>query len=532
MEGFRFNLGVRLRVNPTLVGWDARVVVDVVPRGCFAGSIGARVTTGRPTGAGGSLITDVRLHTNAGKFSRQTGGLTTVATGRRGDCLPIRLLKRKCRGGGERGQNPQRTGARNSKDFSHDILRFARVKGGSRARVIAPFASHVPHVHRGKPSERMRQRRRSKYRCFKRRPDAVARLSFSPSYAFVRTLRFGGGGVHVFSEGRFVSVANASPFAAAGVPLLAPDGRELVILVVKATFALLPNEKFVVADEQVPVRLGDEPYRDDGIDSSILFPSDVGLTKRGVDIVVVGEAVSPKPVRALDVATKIGERTVPLRVHGERVYYRSGSKVTIGPAAPFERKAIVYENAYGGTTPDFQIVERRNPVGLGVRHREADLVDTKAPSIEHPAEPITSAADKPSPVGFGAIATHWQPRSDFAGTFDETWRKTRLPLMPLDFDVRYWNIAHPSMQVDSLPVETPIAVLGMRDGPVFRFDVPEIRITAFARTEDGKTLSQRPTVDTVVVVPGQSRVEIVTRAVFPLGRGKTSLREVRVTTND
>ncbi|MBK8258054.1 MAG: DUF2169 domain-containing protein [Polyangiaceae bacterium] len=329
-----------------------------------------------------------------------------------------------------------------------------------------------------------------------------------------------------------MSVANASPFAATGVPLLAPDGREQVVLVVKATFTLSPNDKLVIADDQIPVRLGDQPYRDDGIDSSILFPSDVGLAKRGVDILVVGEAVSSKPVRVLDVAAKIGKQTVSLRVHGERVYYRSGGKVAVGPAAPFERKAIVYENAYGGATADFQVIERRNPVGRGVCHHETDLIDTKAPSIEHPAEPITSAADKPSPVGFGAIATHWQPRSNFAGTFNETWRKTRLPLMPLDFDIRYWNIAHPTMQVDSLPVQTPIAVLGMRDGPVFRFDLPDLRITSFARTEDGKTLTLRPAVDTVLVVPGQNRVELVARAIFPMGRGKTSLREVRVTTDD
>ena len=66
-------------------------------------------------------------------------------------------------------------------------------------------------------------------------------------------------------------------------------------------------------------------------------------------------------------------------------------------------------------------------VGRGVAKRPADLVDRPAPTVEDPAHPITSTSDRPEPAGFGAIAGHWLPRADFAGTFDETWRATRMP---------------------------------------------------------------------------------------------------------
>lgn len=329
-----------------------------------------------------------------------------------------------------------------------------------------------------------------------------------------------------------MTVANATRFAAEGVPYVAADGREVVVLVVKATFVILRDGTMVLAEEQVPVRLGDVVRDPDANDSSVVFPSDVTLEKKAADVVVVGEAVSPKPVRVMDVGVRIGERTVPLRVHGERVYYRAGARVAVGPAAPFERKAIVYENAYGGATPDFQRVERRNPVGRGVAASESDLVDTKAPSIEHPAEPITGAGQTPTPVGYGAIPAHWRPRSDLAGTYDEVWRTTRLPLLPLDFDPRFWSVAHPSMQVPSLLPRTPIAVIGMREEGVLQIEVPELPVVARGRTDDGRRIEARPPIDTAVIVPGEARVELSLRAVFPLGRGRTSLREIRVDVDD
>lgn len=334
-----------------------------------------------------------------------------------------------------------------------------------------------------------------------------------------------------------MSIANASPFAALGAPTIAPDGREVVVLLVKATFVIVRGGKLALGDEQMPIRTGDVPRSLDAVDSSILFPNDVGLEKKGVDVVIVGEAISPKPVRVMDVGVRIGERTVPLRVHGERVYYRAGARVAVGPAAPFERKAISYENAYGGATPDYKRMERRNPVGRGVAHSESDLVDTKAPSIEHPAEPITSAADAPAPVGYGAISTHWGPRCDYAGTFDDVWRTTRLPLLPLDFDPRFWNVAHPSLQLPALPPRTPIAVIGMREEGVLQLELPELQVIAHGRTDDGRSIEARPSVDTVLIVPnegpfGPPRVELSLRVVFPRGRGRTSLREIRVSADD
>lgn len=330
-----------------------------------------------------------------------------------------------------------------------------------------------------------------------------------------------------------MSLWNASPFTAEAVPFVAPDGRDVVIAIVKATFVLAKDGALALADEQTPVRLGDAPSFPDAQDSSVRFPSDVGLEKRGTDVVIVGDAVSSAPVTEMDVAVRVRDMTAPLRVHGERVYYRALGGLVVGPAAPFERKPIVYEAAYGGTSEDYSVVERRNPVGRGVVKSPSDLVDRPAPTIEHPAHPITNAGDTPEPVGFGAIASHWLPRSRYAGTFDDAWRATRMPLMPHDFDARYWNVAHPALQIEAhLRAGDPMVILGMTPTGTFAFELPALPVVLRGKTGDGRTITARPPIDTVLVDTNAERVELTVRHVFPKGRGKTLLREIRVDIDD
>lgn len=289
-----------------------------------------------------------------------------------------------------------------------------------------------------------------------------------------------------------MSLANASPFAAQAVPYVAPDGCEVVIAIVKATFVRKRGGALCLADEQSPVRLADEPTFPDAQDSSVRYPSDVALDKHGTDVVIVGDAVASTPVTVMDVAARVRDVTLPLRVHGERVYYRSLGGVVIGPAALFERKAIVYEAAYGGTSEDYSVVEQRNPVGRGVAHDVAHLADRPAPTIEHPAHPITAAGEGPEPMGFGAVASHWLPRSRYAGTFDEVWRVTRMPLAPSDFDARYWNVAHPSLQfAEHLRPTDTIAILGMTPGGPFTCELPPMPVVVHGKTDDGRTLTAR-----------------------------------------
>ncbi len=330
-----------------------------------------------------------------------------------------------------------------------------------------------------------------------------------------------------------MSFANNTPYAAMPVPTIAPDGRDVVVAIIKATFVRGRDGRPRLADEQIPIEIGGTVYDPEAVDSSLRFPSDVCPDKRGADVVVVGDAISRKPVKSLDVAVKIRDLTATLRVHGERLYYRGLGGVVIGPATSFERKPIVYERAYGGTTPDASRIERRNPVGRGVARDPVSLVDTPAPQIEHPSRPITRAGEAHEPVGFGAIAPHWQPRSDFAGTFDEVWKATRMPILPVDFDLRFHNVAHPSLQLgERLREGDRLAVLGMSEEELFQIDLPALPVMLYARFQDGRREAVRPSIDTMIVEPGLGTVRLTLRHAFPMGRGKKLLREIQVDGDD
>jgi hypothetical protein len=325
-----------------------------------------------------------------------------------------------------------------------------------------------------------------------------------------------------------MTIANASHFAALAVPSTGPDGRDIVIAVVKATFVFREG-RAVLADRQVPVRAADVPYFPDAPVSSIRYPSDLCPEKRGTDVIIVGDVVAPGPVPSSDVAVLIREREVLLRVHGERVYCEGLAGVVLGPAAPFERKPIVYERAYGGATADRELVEERNPVGRGVAKTAAELVGTPAPQIEDPAHPITSAEDRPAPAGLGAVSPHWMPRRGYAGTFDDAWLRSRMPLMPADFDLRHHNVAHPALQFDEpLAAGEFVAILGMHEDGLWSIDLPAVPVTLSGRLHDGRRVTVRPLIDTVLIEPGKDEVQLTVRHAFPLGRGKSLLREIRV----
>ena len=328
-----------------------------------------------------------------------------------------------------------------------------------------------------------------------------------------------------------MALANATPFAALGTPLVDPDGVEVVLAVVKATFRRRAEARGALAlalsDEQLPVRAGDIAHFPDAPDSSVRYPADIASRKRGADVVVLGDAVARVPSKQVDVAVQVGERRVPLRVHGERVFYRGVGGIAIGPAAAFERKPIVYERAWGGT--DGGVVERRNPVGRGIAKNASALVGTPAPQIEHPDHPITSASDRPEPVGYGALAPHWSPRCERAGTFDETWRRTRLPRMPLDYDDAHANVAHPSLVfAEGLAAGTPVAIANMTPEGLWRFALPPIRLRLDGLLDDGSVVTVRPAIDTVLVEVTPGIVELTARHAFRHGRGRTLLREIRV----
>ncbi|MDC0741631.1 DUF2169 family type VI secretion system accessory protein [Polyangium mundeleinium] len=326
-----------------------------------------------------------------------------------------------------------------------------------------------------------------------------------------------------------MSFSNATPYVALDVPTTGPDGHALVVAVVKATFDILPGGRIAPSDDPIPLRPNDIPLDAQNPNGSIVLPSDLSIEKHGADVIVTGDAVSKRRAESMDVVVKVKDRTVQLRVHGERRFTQGVAGVVVGPAVPFERMPIVYERAYGGMSEDLTLIEERNPAGVGVAKRKRDLLDRPAPQIEHPLRPHKDAGDKHPPVGLGPIMTHWLPRRTWAGTFDEAWQKTRIPLMPIDFDIRHNNAAHPDLQLDvPLAPGDLLSILGMHEEGVISFEIPAFPVIVRGRFDGGDKVVERPVLDTLVVHPNERRFEVIARKAFRTGRGKRVLRELQV----
>ena len=125
----------------------------------------------------------------------------------------------------------------------------------------------------------------------------------------------------------------------------------------------------------------------------------------------------------------------------------------------------------------------------------------RLPNFEDANDPYREFGDTPAPVGFGFIQASWQPRASFAGTYDSAWEDQRKPLLPLDFDRRFFNSASPGLIAPGyLRGDEDVVIIGASpDGRVaFRLpalDPPEIVI----HLRGGSRETRRGALDTVVI---------------------------------
>jgi hypothetical protein len=313
---------------------------------------------------------------------------------------------------------------------------------------------------------------------------------------------------------------NQSPFNARLLPSLAVDGAETALVVVKGTYEIPVGTTLRIAAQQVPLTFADEYYGDPE-DSSIRYASDIVPEKRGTDVVLIGRAhaVGGDAI-SLKVTLEAGPLRSALAVVGDRHWQKS---TLLGLHAsnpiPFVSMPLVYERAFGGNdrthqNPNKWAVESRNPVGRGLIANPArpDLANVLLPNLEDPADLVVNDRVRPKPVGFGYIAPGWVPRVRYTGTYDERWRETRFPLLPVDFDPRFYNSAHPDLISPSYFVggEKVRVTNASRDG-ILEFHVPEVDMLATFYI-DGRATEKPCNLDTIVIEPDQRRFTLTWRA--------------------
>ncbi len=313
-------------------------------------------------------------------------------------------------------------------------------------------------------------------------------------------------------------VDNRTPFAAERGWVRDRDGAEIWLVAVKATFDIRPDGSTEVSKEQPAVLRAPEYHGDPG-KSSIKYESDLILTKKTTDIIVIGHAYAPhgKQVTEMGVGFRVGTVQKVLRVFGDRVWGVLGASAP----EPFSKMPLTYERAYGGVDAKSEHPDRdwewRNPVGTGFATTKANASGSKLPNLENPKSLIGSWKDKPAPAGFGAIACHWQPRASFAGTYGEEWMKTRQPLLPKDFDDRFFQCAPVDQQApEYLRGGEQAVIKGLTPSGALQLDLPKLFLGFETRFYDGsREIHKNRALHTVIIEPDFPRVSLVWHSALP-----------------
>src|SRR5262249_33420529 len=139
------------------------------------------------------------------------------------------------------------------------------------------------------------------------------------------------------------------------------------------------------------------------------------------------------------------------------------------------------------------------------------------PNLEDPKHPLRSTKQRPSPAGFGFIAPHWEWRRRHAGTYDEGWTRDRMPLLPQDFDRRFFNAAHPDLiSPGYLRGGEPVEVVNGSPRGGIALSLPHERLEGVVMMKDQTRHRVGMSLDTVVIDTDEHRLTLLWRGALPV----------------
>jgi hypothetical protein len=323
------------------------------------------------------------------------------------------------------------------------------------------------------------------------------------------------------------AVKNRTPYKAAATWARDRHGVHEWIVAVKASYDISPEGNLKLAEEQIEPLLAPE-YWGDPANSSLRYDSDLVGSKPLTDVVLNGTAYAPqgRPCARFTVAMAVGPQQKALEVHGDRHWERGPVGLRASALTPVARVPVVYERAFGGyehahPDPAKHLMDARNPVGCGLVAVEGQ----RLPNFRY----SSGALEKAGPAGFGALASFWSPRAKFAGTYDEAWRRSTMPLLPEDWSPLCLQCA-PEDQRPPNPLRggEPVQLFNLTPGGVLRFTLPKVHLT-FNTLVDGRTKEHRGRMSAVIVEPDHPRVILVWQSVLTCATDIDYLEDTIVT---
>jgi len=329
---------------------------------------------------------------------------------------------------------------------------------------------------------------------------------------------------------------NQTKYAAGWTLGFEPDGRELLVVAVKATFVIPKNGGLPeIAEEQVPLVEADEFTGKPGY-SATLYETDYAHRKPYCDILLNGSAYAPegRPTDRVKVSLQVGRLKKGFAVIGDRKWDRIMMKDTPSLPLRFVRKTISYDNAFGGADTDPQREDKvetyvLNPIGVGYYPLSSDkhLEGKPLANTEELGRPIKAAKKgKFRPMSFGPVGRNFGQRIKFAGTYDRNWLENRVPFWPDDFDSRYFQ-ASPTDQLIPYPQGgEPVVFQNLTPNGICAFALPKPEFPVVVVDHRHEARQMLPNIDTVLFEPDLERFTVTGRISFPLRRNCFEIKEV------
>jgi hypothetical protein len=334
-----------------------------------------------------------------------------------------------------------------------------------------------------------------------------------------------------------MELLNATKMTAGYAMGLRPDGRELLVVVVKGTFTIpKENRQPELAEQQVDLVMADEFTGEPGF-SAPKYESDFAPTKPRCDVLLNGSAYAPagRPVTRVDVGLRVGEVAKSFKVIGNRNWIKWWFLTIPGAPAPFTVMPISYDNAFGGAdlthpNPKRHRTFLKNHVGKGFHHNlTKKAVDGKTlPNTEELHRSVTNPRQDYQPMAFGPVGRAWQPRPKFAGTYDQKWLDNVFPFLPSDFDEHYYQSAPKDQQIDYLRGGEEVVLVNLTLQGRTTFKLPTITVPVSFYLRNGEEQKTMAVNDTIIIEPDLGRFMLVWRTSLPLKRNMFEVSQITV----
>lgn len=310
-----------------------------------------------------------------------------------------------------------------------------------------------------------------------------------------------------------------------------PQGKRFLVAQAKATYRIPPAgvQYPRLADPQLPL-LSADLFEGEPGESAVLQEADHAWHKPRCDVLVQACAHAPggEPVKRLQVGFRVGDCSRAAQVVGPRVWRRGLLGLVPTEPEPFVRLPITYSRAFGGTRLHEGLPQpyADNPIGCGFGDAPGDtsLVDTPVPNLEEIGTPIDNPRTHYRPISFGPLGRSWAARMRFAGTYDQHWMDEVFPLLPEDFDPRFFQAAPAEQQIDYPKGGEDVAFIHLhRSRPEIRFVLPQLKLSMVVLDQRRTVHRLDPVVDTLSFDLEAELFTVVWRARHPV---KRSLSEI------